>query len=207
MPLIWERAFGGTCATRDGKGKDREPNNPVGRGFWLERSQAVGQPLPNVEHPEKRLERWDDRPPPTGCAFVSADWASRTKFGGTYDANWQANRLPLLPEDFDYRFFQTAPPDQQTPEYLRGGESVNVTGVTPEGTWVFRLPTDEVEIRTLMTREEIRSAAAVLDTVILEPDVRRVALVWRAKIELPEPMARLLAVEFLSQANPKDTEP
>lgn len=206
LPLIWERAFGGTCATRDGKGKDREPRNPVGRGFWLDRNHALDQPLPNIEHPDKPLKLWDDRPPPVGCAFVNADWADRVKHAGTCDANWQANRLPLLPEDFGYRFFQTAPTDQQTPQYLVGGEEVRIRGMTSEDEWTFRLPRDEIGLRMLLTREEIQSAKTVLDTVIVEPDERRVQLVWRAKLALPEPMTRLLLVEVASKANPREEE-
>ena len=33
-------------------------------------------------------------------------------------------RQPLLPDDFDDRYFQFAPADQQAPAFLRGGEPV-----------------------------------------------------------------------------------
>ena len=42
-------------------------------------------------------------------------WPGRIEYGGTYDQNWIDNIFPFLPPDFDDRYFQMAPPDQQTP--------------------------------------------------------------------------------------------
>ena len=40
-------------------------------------------------------------------------WPGRIEYGGTYDQNWIDNIFPFLPPDFDDRYFQMAPPDQQ----------------------------------------------------------------------------------------------
>ncbi len=49
-------------------------------------------------------------------------------------------RQPLLPDDLDDRFFQCAPPDQQAPQFLRGGEPVVLLRLTPAADLRFTLP-------------------------------------------------------------------
>ena len=49
------------------------------------------------------------------------------------------NIFPFLPPDFDDRYFQMAPPDQQI-DYPRGGEEVQLVNLTPEGRLGFQLP-------------------------------------------------------------------
>jgi hypothetical protein len=103
------------------------------------------------------------------------DWA------GTYDEKWEKDRLPLLPRDFDERFYQCAPPDQQTPEYLKGGEPVALVNLTPEGVLQFKLPQIWLAFRTRIGSEVIDHHAN-LHTVILEPDVPRVIMVWHTSV-------------------------
>ena len=57
---------------------------------------------------------------------LAAHWQPRVQWGGTYGDKWAKDRQPLLPEDFDERFFQSAPEDQQAPTYLKGGEAVEL---------------------------------------------------------------------------------
>jgi hypothetical protein len=49
------------------------------------------------------------RPSPAGFGPIACHWQPRVGFAGTYGDAWVANRLPLLPDDFDDRFFQSAP--------------------------------------------------------------------------------------------------
>ena len=58
--------------------------------------------------------------------------------------------MPLLPLDFDPRYFQVVPPHQQLPSRLSGGEEVRIAGMRPEGALQFEVP--------------IGSALATLDT-------------------------------------------
>jgi len=53
---------------------------------------------------------------------------------------WQKTRAPFWPDDFDYRHFQAAPPDQQIP-YLQGGKEVIMINLSPQGRVQFYLPT------------------------------------------------------------------
>jgi hypothetical protein len=182
MPLVWERAFGG--ADRTDKGETTEPRNPVGLGFRKSAGAKplADMPLPNIEDPAALISSWKDVPAPAGFAPVAAHWEPRKSFAGTYDDSWQRDRAPYLPTDFDARFFQLAPPDLVVPGGLRGGESVDVRGVKPDGSAIqFVLPTLAVQASfRLDGGEQVRMAS--LDTLILEPDASRLIMVWRAAL-------------------------
>src|SRR5208282_5530552 len=134
-------------------------------GLSIAAEHLVDQPLPNVEDPKHLISSWRDRPPPAGFGVVASYWIPRLKYGGTYDDKWQKERLPLLPEDFDERFFQSAPEDQQVPGFLRGGEQVELTNLSPEGQLKFRLPRIYPGFVTRFGRDRVDHGAR-LHTVI-----------------------------------------
>jgi hypothetical protein len=106
-------------------------------------------------------------------------WLQRNRFAGTYDARWQRTRAPLWPRDFDTRFFQAAPADQQVPGYLRGGEPLVLHNLVPEGTVQLVLPRLRIHVETQF-KDGDESTDAVLHTVFVETEERRLTLVWHA---------------------------
>ena len=92
-------------------------------------------------------------------------------------------RHPLLPEDFDERFFQCAPIDQQAPQFLRGGEPVVLLNLSPTAELRFLLPKIYLgfETRFYDGSREIHKQRH-LHNVILEPDYPRVSLVWHSAL-------------------------
>ena len=183
MPLVYERAFGGVDRQSNHPERDWEWRNPVGTGFAVKKAHLDDVPLPNIEHPDHVMRAWDDRPPPAGFGPIGCHWQPRAGFAGTYGDRWLKERQPLLPEDFDDRFFQCAPQDQQAPEFLQGGESVTLLNVTPSGELRFILPKVFLRFETCYTTGggEIHDNRR-LHTVILEPDFPRVSLVWHTAL-------------------------
>jgi hypothetical protein len=118
---------------------------------------------------------------PVGFGFVGVEWQPRAGFAGTYDEAWTKHRAPLLPKDFDRRFFSAASEGLVAPGYLRGDEGVQAFGVTPEGKWEFRLPGVEPPTVTIALRfgEDVLLGTN-LDTVIVDADARQLTLIWRA---------------------------
>jgi hypothetical protein len=182
MPLVYERAFGGTDARS--KAPAWDTRNPVGRGYAVDAEHIDGQPLPNVEHPRHLIARWNDRPEPAGFGPLACHWQARQQFAGTYDEKWQQERLPLLPDDFDDRHYQCAPSDQWAPQFLRGGEPVALRNLTPGGGDLrFALPRVFLGFETqFYTGPSVRHDPPKLHTVILEPDAARVSLVWHTAL-------------------------
>jgi hypothetical protein len=104
---------------------------------------------------------------PIGFGPIAPHWKERGRWGGTHDATWKERRAPLLPTDFDRRFFNAAPEDQQLDGYLPG-EPVTVLGMTPATSWTFALPELAVPVIFLAEGEASETTAQV-DTVIIEP--------------------------------------
>ena len=180
MPLTYERAFGGYNRTDDDPTQHRlYETNPVGTGFATLARHLVEKPVPNVEYPSQRIREWTDHPPVAGVGPIDRWWSPRREYAGTYDERWVEERLPLWAEDFDERYHQSAPVDQQVAGFLRGGEIVELTNLTPGGVLRFALPRVHLGFTTFFGRDE-RHHPAHLDAVIIEPDANRVMLVWQS---------------------------
>jgi len=184
MPLTYERSFGGfDPQSRDTPEPQWDVRNPVGTGFAVSASRLTGLKLPNVEYPDRLVRNWDDRPPPAGTGPICAHWEPRARLAGTYDDKWQHERFPLLPDDFDDRHYQCAPADQQPPHFLTGGEPVALINLDPTGDLRFELPHVFLRFETrFYTGERQEHDPPKLHTVIIEPDLRRVSLVWHSDL-------------------------
>lgn len=183
MAIVYERAYGGTDLASKTPEKDWEWRNPAGTGFATSGSHADGLALPNIEDPKRLIGSWSDRPAPAGFGVIASHWQPRVGFAGTYDDHWMKTRQPLLAEDLDDRYFQSAPADQQAPEFLRGGEPVVLLKLTPGGELRFTLPKLHFGFETRFydgSRQAHQNRK--LHTVILEPDFPRVSLVWHSAL-------------------------
>jgi len=183
MPLVYERAFGGVDPASTAPERDCDSRNPVGTGFGVARDHLSGVALPNIEYPNELIGTWKDRPRPAGFGAIAGHWQPRVGLAGTYGEAWLKHRQPLLPDDFDDRYFQCAPLDQQAPAFLRGGEPVVLHHLTPAGDLLFSLPKIFLGFETRFHdgRREIHKERK-LHSVILEPDHPRVSLVWHTAL-------------------------
>ncbi len=183
MPLVYERAFGGSQAVAEDGSLLAEERNPVGVGFLGKRSRGemTGQKLPNLEDPRRLLERPGDTPPPAAFGAVAPSWLPRRRFAGTYDDAWKQQRAPYLPADFNLRFFNVAPPDLTFDRFLSGGEEVQLLGVSPHGPLRFALPScrPHAEVRIAGAHETPRFE---LETILIDSDENRICLSWRARL-------------------------
>lgn len=196
VPLVWERAYGGRAELGPGK-VAFEPRNPVGCGFLGKRRarELDGTPVPNVEIPAQPLRSAGDRAAPAGLGFVAATWQPRVSFAGTYDEAWQKRRAPYLPEDFDPRFFQAAPPDQVYAGHLKGGEPVELMNLSPAGVERFALPVCELAVEAHVDGTVERPPLAI-ETLLLEPDQGRFSLLWRGAVPVDKRVLKVRKVVF-----------
>lgn len=177
MPVVYERAFGGIADGANPAKPIWEPRNPVGTGLAATAASVIGVRAPNIEAPGQSIGSWKDKVVPIGFGAVARHWRPRVQYAGTYDSTWQRDRFPLLPADFDTRFFQCAPEDQQTPQFLKGNEQVELHNLTPDGYLSFLLPRETIGFRTRIGSDLIEHRGS-LYTVIIEPDHPRVIMVW-----------------------------
>jgi hypothetical protein len=184
-PLIWENAFGG----RDEKNStpertSLEPRNPIGTGFGRPLSRDHERlRLPNIENPEDLIGDYGSVVAPCGFGFTSPHWQPRAAFAGTYDDRWSRTRKPLLPVDFDRRFYNAAAPGLIASGYLRGDEDAVLLNTTTVPRVAFRLPAVAPPVCHVVLRGakdvEIHTE---LDTVIVNCDDQRLLLLWRGDI-------------------------
>ena len=200
IPLIYERAFGGWDRDHpDEKKHACEPRNPVGTGFRGAGGFVEGLRLPNLEDPRAPVKSLGGRATPAGFGFVSPHWHPRAGLAGTFDAAWEKTRSPLLPKDFDRRFLNAASSGLTAPGYLRGDEIVAAIGAVPEGTFSCMLPAiPPPAVDLTMVDGKSKPVALALDTIIVEPDERRVMLLWRGHQVLATGPHDLKAVEARS---------
>lgn len=197
FPLRYEYAFGGTCPVAVAKAADDvfETRNPIGIGFYSDKSAALNQPLPHLEDPGHPITSHLDRPQPAGYGLIARSWEPRLQLAGTYDARWQRRRAPLWPEDFNMRFFHAAHPNLCSTSPLRGDEPVLLEGFAHEGASQFQLP-------GLMPRcsaffgEKRESQNMVLDGLYFDTEAGLLQIVWRASFPLRDRVYQVQKVQY-----------
>ena len=183
LPLVYERSFGGSPADPSPMARMIARMNPVGRGLFERASEAEDQPLPNFEDPSDRISSLRSRPLPVGFGPIARYWLPRLQYAGTYDQSWIEHRAPLWPDDMDERFFCAASPGLCAVPHLRGGEVVELVGLSPDGPIIFALPDPVLQAKFYLGRRtELRRM--MLDAVSFDCDARRLTMIFRASQEV-----------------------
>jgi uncharacterized protein YjbI with pentapeptide repeats len=190
MPLSWENAFGGPS----------QPNR-VGKG-------ADTPELPTVEAPDKLIMSKRARPAPASYLPIAPSWPGRAgKEGMEYDGAWKKHRAPFVARDFDWTFFNAAPPDQQLP-YLKGDEELAFRYLHPEqSNFQTRLPGIRACAYVRYANGETREIPMNLDTLLADLDEERLFLTWRGLAPVQEDdfadvRTLLLGTEEVSRRRP-----
>lgn len=181
MPVTYSRAFGGTRF--DGGSYRVYGPNPIGRGYASAAGDnaLAGEPVPNIEVPGAPLDRARDDYAALSFGPIGRSWPARIGYAGTYDQHWQDEIFPLLPPDFDERFFQCAPPEQQI-EHPRGGEPVRFYHLHPLRPQIaFALPRLWLPMVVLDRERQVHKLQPLADTLSFDVDAGQFSVVWRAR--------------------------
>lgn len=192
-PLHFGLAFGGTRNWTQKNGDSDEtlcealPTNPCGIGWAgkYTKDQMDGAPAPCLEAIDEEIRNVSGPYAPIAFSAIGRHWAPRKDYAGTYDEQWQREVFPFLPDDFDDRFYQCAPEDQQM-DYPQGGEPVILKHMMAGRPDVrFNLPRlNQMKVRVLRTDYSTEEPTAVADTLYFEPDEGRFSIVWRASVPI-----------------------
>ena len=211
QPISYDLAFGGIGHyTADAPAPEAiYLQNPIGIGYqtMLDPAWLHGKPMPQIEAANQPVLRPDQAYAPMSFGPLGRNWAQRACYAGTYDANWQETIFPFLPPDFDVRYFQSAPADQQL-DALQGGQGVtlmNLThpALTPSGRLDFVLPDLALTARCEYKNGALGEHVLRADTLLLEPDKQRFCVVWRLAVPLRRSVTEIeqIAVGFGASAN------
>lgn len=179
--LSWELAYGGTSTTAC------EWFNPIGVGLaaGVSEREAVGTPAPSIEAWDAPIERWGPRHEPSGFGPIARGWHPRLLAAGTFDEIWRRTRFPLLPKDFSYAHFNIAPIDQRWTSYsLAPGTPIRVINMSPGGVFTAAVPPRPPSV-VFHYDDGAVECAAVLDTIVLEPEHGLLLASWRTRTRDP----------------------
>lgn len=203
MPITLSRAFGGAGW----------PENPHGLGWQPAGANAQGTALPNIEVPDAPILQPDDTPATATFGPLPQSAPSRLRWLGRFDAAWERERFPALPDDTDSRWFDGVAPDQCRDGYWRGDEPWLASGMHPEHTDVGGL-LPGLRPRLLLQRRDldfgmhrptapdgpVTEATLALDAVWLFPEEARVAVLYRTEIAVTrEDAADIVALGLFTE--------
>jgi uncharacterized protein YjbI with pentapeptide repeats len=191
MDLTMDRAYGGPGHAQ----------NPYGRG----RAMIDGElPLPNLERLEELVSSRSSKPEPLVIGPLPTTWPARQKLAGTYDAKYMRERWPWLPADFDWRFFQEAPIDQQLAMgFWRGDERIELHNLHPRaasirsqlpGIW----PRVFIDIERTGKERTFEEIPMKLDTIVWDAGIGKLLAVWRGVVEVPSESLDEIASLFVA---------
>ena len=200
------------------------PRNPTGRGYLITKTPTAVESLrlPNLEDPldplsPERIEvgatlRWPRMPLPQATGWMSYEWFPRVVGIGilppyertdTPFAEVAREYIPdsvLRPAKFDeadpFHLTCGASLGLQLP-LLRGDERVVLQHIDPmQQEFTFYLPSDKPRMWTDGRKGKLNPTDPVIHTVVIEPDERRVSIVWRGAATalrpyLPDELAKM----------------
>ena len=190
MPVSHENAYGGKALL-----KNKEvPNgyNPLGKGYILDKAEATGVPLPNIEDPHDIVTSWESQPLPAGFAPIPLGTQITAERGVAIDE--ETKQPTVKPE-----FYNCAHPKMVIPE-LRSGDEVILTGMTPDGEFKFKVP--QISLEALLSLEdELFPYPMRMDTLCILPEERRFFIIMRAGFKyqfIPEQI-RVIRVQHVAE--------
>ena len=169
MPVTSDYAYGGKALLQ--QKEIPNGNNPVGKGFILDKAEADGVALPNIEDPQDIITSWESQPIPAGFGPIPLATQITAERGIVEDPETKMPRVK--PE-----FFNCAHPKMIMPE-LQLGDQVTLEGMTPEGVFTFTVPDLTLEAE-LSLEEQPFTFPMRMDTLCLFPEERRFFIALRA---------------------------
>lgn len=168
IPLTLYNAFGGT-AKWDGL-EIPYPSNPYGKGYYYDKEQAIGNVLPNIEHYDDRITKWNSWQEPAGVTSFPI-LALKAK-----------NNLVLSDDnktikELDSKFFNSAFPNLIL-EKIEIGDMITINGVTENDLFSFKIPFTDLEIDVILGEKNINRKMKI-DQIGVFPDKNQVFITYR----------------------------
>ncbi|WP_284775431.1 DUF2169 domain-containing protein [Agrobacterium sp. lyk4-40-TYG-31] len=195
LPLHYEYAFGGEVPQgQDTDGKavfDTDHRNPLGLGkidpACTDHSAPI--PAPQIESINEPVSDPYQDMMPQSLGPIPPAWLPRRPLGGTYDQNWKDNIWPAWPPDYDFAYHNSAHPDLILDPYLKGTETIQLTGLSAASeTFHLRLPGEKLIVDFVDSDRRLIRQNMVLDTLNLDISARsvrewRVFVSWRTRFQ------------------------
>ncbi len=149
--------------------------NRVGTGLASSTKKLCEQTVPSVFYPQENWEPSGQKSRVAGFGPIPPFFESRMIHAGTFDDDWAEFRRPLLPTNFDKRFYQSAPLDQQCKGYLIGGERLVMSGFCHDDTISFRIPKEKYTAKAKFLDIE-QSQDMAIYTVFVDAEEKTISI-------------------------------
>jgi len=183
MPLTLANAYGG--ADEWDELPVPYPANPVGKGYALDASSALGKALPNIENPKALIRKFGDHPDPVGVSAPPFPFGPRLQRTVEHYPNGIMKKL-------DANFFNAAFPDLVVPKFAVG-DRIRITGMTADRPIQFDVPLADVEVH-LEIGERSRTIPLPVDQVGVHVDREQVFVSYR--LEFPYTVIPFVKLSF-----------
>lgn len=187
IPVDWRHAFGG-------KGFDL---NPEGKGIdenVIGDIQAIA--LPNIEDPETRISRQQDRPDPASFGPISLTHPERIAMMGTYSEDWKKYEFPGFLPDMNPEIFNLARPDQQwrDRDEVPLGQAFRIWNMHPDThCWEGVIPELRARCFLLSSKEQPETLSEIenmrVSTCWMLPEIKSLMMIFHGSAQTLDPEA------------------
>ncbi|WP_299015036.1 DUF2169 domain-containing protein [uncultured Photobacterium sp.] len=153
--------------------------NRLGCGIAQSNQELLSCAVPSVFYSSQDWQANTDKVEVAGFGPLPPFFSERLSYAGTYDETWFEERRPLLPLDFDVKFYQCAPKDQQCKSFLNGGERVMVSGFSHDDVLSFRIPSEQYQAVARFGEDE-RTVDMKLYTLWINTEKMRIEATYTA---------------------------
>jgi uncharacterized protein YjbI with pentapeptide repeats len=187
LPLDWRHAFGGKLFEL----------NPAGKGIdehIVGNIKAIA--LPNIEDPENRICKPQDRPTPASFGPISLTHPERIAMMGTYSEDWKKYEFPGFLPDMDPEIFNMALQDQQWRDFdeLPLGQGFRVWNMHPDThCWEGTIPELRARCFLLSNKQQPEALSEIenmrASTCWLLPEIKSLMMIFHGSVETTDPEA------------------
>lgn len=177
LPIQYDKAFGG----------EGFKLNPEGIGYQpVDTETGEAHFLPQIEYKNQPITQPGKEYAPASLGRVDQMWQQRLKLAGTYDEKYLNERMPGLPDDIDWQYFNEAAEDQWIDGFFQGDEAFLIQHMHPEYSQLSgQLPS--VYGRAFINQDtgsavEFKEIPTQLDTVWLFPSAEMGVMIYRGTI-------------------------
>lgn len=173
MELTYRRAYGGNALSEGLEAPN--PDNPIGRGYYLSFEEARGKLLPNIESATATpIRSWQDQPDPAGWAPYFMSWGLRARRSVAVDPE-TGTLMSVAPS-----VFNNAHPELVLP-HIEPGTPVVIEGVRDKP-WQFEIPRLRGQVQISMGDQSFQVATRI-DGVFAWMDMDRVVVAHRGNFK------------------------
>ncbi len=163
LPIGYERAFGGPGS----------PQNPAGVG--LRGGARIEPPIHSVADPA-------DPYGTAGFGPIARAWPERSRRLARVSPDVFGAEVAEIPSDFDFGYFQSAPPEQRC-DFLSGDETIVLEWLHPDvPRFETRLPREKATARIYGLSTRPRVVSLLADTLRIDADAWRCSVTWRRSV-------------------------